>query len=210
MLNKRHIVYQIKSNSTVSTMSTALYRSVSSCGYVTLLWDSRPLERQESRRRQDAPLAVGARAHVGGCVDCTYGVTGADQEIRQPLGDAGGCVAFPLLYVVAAQNREFSFQPRTQKSKKWVGNKPRHWPVVQISSVLLIRAWAQVPLAWSSRDAVKQNEQDVDQGRHSQVRHIEGRLLWAVSANSLLGLKQSTVCPSVSHTSANSYRLPSS
>lgn len=83
-------------------MSTALYRSVSSCGYVTLLWDSRPLERQESRRRQDAPLAVGARAHVGGCVDCTYGVTGADQEIRQPLGDAGGCVAFPLLYVVAA------------------------------------------------------------------------------------------------------------
>lgn len=51
---------------------------------------------------QRAPLPVGGGSHVGRRVDCTDGVTGADQEVCQPLGDTGGGVALPLLKAVAA------------------------------------------------------------------------------------------------------------
>jgi len=54
---------------------------------------------------QDAPLAVRVGAQAGGRVHGADGVAGAHQEVRQPLGRAGRCVALSLPDVMAVRER---------------------------------------------------------------------------------------------------------
>lgn len=49
------------------------------------------------------PLAIGVGAHVGGCVKGPQAAAGAHQEVGQALCHTRGCVAFPLLQLVAAK-----------------------------------------------------------------------------------------------------------
>lgn len=49
---------------------------------------------------EHVPLAVGVCANVSGHIDSADGVTGANEEVGQPLGHTCSRIAPSLLYVV--------------------------------------------------------------------------------------------------------------